>query len=105
VGGPQIDPRLEEAIQLQEEEDQHREKAAREKRIRQCYVITFTSPEGREVLKDLRNQFYDVSTYVPGDPYGTHVAEGGRQVLLRILTLLAEEAEGPKEKQQESAET
>jgi hypothetical protein len=104
VGGPAIDPRLEEALRLQEEEDQHRAKAAREKRIRQCYANIFTSPEGREVLKDLRNQFYDVDGFVPGAPADSHALACSRNVILRILTILAEEAEGPKEKQ-ESAET
>ena len=98
------DPRLEEALKIQEEEARQREKDAREKHVRRCYVDVFTSRPGLVVLADLRKQFYDVSTYVPGDPYGTHVSEGGREVVLRILTVLAEEAEGPKEKQ-EKAET
>jgi hypothetical protein len=104
VAVPPGDPRIEEALRRQEEDERQREEAAREKQIRRCYVGVFTSRDGREVLKDLRKQFYDVSTYVPGDPYGTHVAEGGREVVMRILTILSEEADGPKEKQ-ESAET
>jgi hypothetical protein len=102
VAGPPIDPRLEEAIRLQEEEEQAREKAARGQKIRQSYVNTFTSPDGRVVLQDLRDQFYDVDGYIPGDPAGSHAAAQARNVILRILTILADEAKGPKEAQKDA---
>lgn len=102
MAGPPIDPRLEEAIQTQDQEEKERARVAEEKRVRRAYVNTFESADGRIVLKDLRAHFYDVSTYVPGDPYGTHVGEGGREVVLRILTLLKEEHEGVKEPQKDA---
>ncbi len=99
---PPINPVVEEALRRQEEDDQAREKAAQERRIRQAYVSIFESPDGRVVLGDLRKQFYDVSTHVPGDPYGTHVNDGARDVVLRILAILAEEADRPKEAQKDA---
>lgn len=102
MGGPQIDPRLEEAIRLQEEEDQQREKSAREKQVRRSYVNVFTSPDGRTVLKDLRDQFYDVDGFVPGAPSDSHAIACARNVVLRILRILAEEAEAPKEAQKDA---
>ena len=102
MAGPPIDPRLEEALQLQAEEEEHREKAALDKKIRRCYVDTFLSPSGRVVLSDLRKQFYDVDGYVPGSPYDSHAIACARNVLLRILTILKEEDEGPKEAQRDA---
>jgi hypothetical protein len=97
-----VDPRLERALQHQDDEDQAKERAAQEKRIRQSYSIVFNSPDGRVVLSDLRKQFYDVDGYVPGSPYDSHAIACARNVILRILTILAEEAETPKAPQAEA---
>lgn len=99
-----MEPRLQEEIDRQEKEGKEAAEKAQVKHVRRCYVDTFTSSPGRVVLADLRREFYDVTTYIPGDPYGTHVGEGQRAVILRLLTILSEEADGPKEAQ-ESAET
>lgn len=102
AGGPQIDPRLEKMIENQEEEDRQREKEAQEKHVRRCYYSVFTSADGKVVLSDLRNLFYDVDGYVPGSPADSHALSCTRNVVLRILTLLKEESEAPKEPQREA---
>ncbi len=99
-----MDPRVQEEIDRQEKAEREAAERAKERLIRRQYVATFTSDSGRAVLADLRETFYDRTCFVPGDPYGTHVAEGARQVVLRILTVLAEEASNPPERQ-ETAET
>lgn len=102
MAGPEIDPRLERALQQQEEDEKARERVAKEKRVRQAYVNTFTSPDGKMVLLDLRKQFYDVDGYVPGSPSDSHALACTRNVILRILTVLAEEADAPKEAQKDA---
>jgi hypothetical protein len=97
-----VDPRLQEEIDRQEEANRQAAADARAKEIRRSYLGFFTSSDGRNVLSDLRVTFYDRICHVPGDPYGTHVAEGMRQVVLRILTIMAQESDAPKETQPEA---
>lgn len=99
---PRVDPRLEEAMRLQEEDERQREEAAREKQVRRCYVNVFSSQDGRVVLNDLRKQYYDVDGYVPGFPNDSHALACVRNVVLRILTILAQEADAPKVPQTEA---
>jgi hypothetical protein len=50
-----------------------------------AYKRTFDTAGGRIVLRDLAAFcFLDKTTHVVGDPYQSAVAEGRRQVLLRI---------------------
>ncbi len=99
---PPVNPIVEEALRLQEEDARQREKEAHEKYVRRCYVETFTTGPGRVVLADLRKQFYDVDGFVPGAPSDSHALACARNVVLRVLTILAEEAEAPKEQQKEA---
>lgn len=53
------------------------------------YKITFGSKHGLEVLHDLIKSHHVLnSVYVKGDPYETHLREGERNVVLRIMSLL-----------------
>jgi hypothetical protein len=97
-----VDPRLQEEIDRQEQANREAAEAALVKETRRAYLTVFSGDAGRKVLADLRQAFYDRSSVVPGDPYGTHVAEGERAVVLRILTILAEESDAPKESQPEA---
>lgn len=97
-----MDPRLEAEIERQERLNREAAEAALVKETRRAYVTVFTSDAGRRVLNDLRVAFYDRSSFVPGDPYATHVFEGERTVILRILTILAEESDVQKEPQPEA---
>lgn len=56
--------------------------------IKAAYKATFGSESGRIVLDDLLRSFVNRTSYVPGDPYGTHVREGRREVVLRIQFML-----------------
>lgn len=94
-----MDPRLQEEIDRQEKANKEAAEAALVKETRRAYLTVFSGDAGKRVLADLRQAFYDRSSFVPGDPYGTHVAEGERAVVLRILTILAEESDVPKEPQ------
>ena len=50
-----------------------------------AYKRTFDTPDARIVLRDLAAFcFADETTHVVGDPYQSAVAEGRRQVFLRI---------------------
>lgn len=54
--------------------------------LRNDYNITFSTPEGKRVLKDLMKFCgYKASSYVPGDTGATCVNEGLRLAILRIL--------------------
>lgn len=49
------------------------------------YKDTFSTPQGKEVLKDLAKFCGQNSpTHVPGDPYTSAYKEGMRRVFLRI---------------------
>jgi len=55
--------------------------------LQKAYNKTFSNQEGKLVLADLRQRcFAYAPTNVPGDPYGTHINEGMRNVLLHIET-------------------
>ena len=97
-----MDPRLQEEIDRQERENREAAAAALERATRQAYLTVFTGGAGRMVLADLRRAFYDRTSVVQGDPYATHVAEGERAVVLRILTILAAESDASKEVQPEA---
>jgi hypothetical protein len=56
------------------------------------YYHTFTLPAGKAVLDDLREQFMDRSSIVPGDPHATHAREGAREVYLYIQQMIEEGA-------------
>jgi len=99
-----VDPRVQEELDRQDRDRQAEERKAEEKKIRRAFVETFTSDSGRIVLGQLRKEFYDVDGFVPGQPADSHALALQRNVVLRILTVLAEEADVPKE-EQESAET
>ena len=49
---------------------------------------TFTSPQGRKVLDQLRVRFSDRSSIVTGDPYATHANEGAREMFLYIEDMI-----------------
>jgi len=57
------------------------------KRVK-LYAETFSTGPGQVVLKDLRRQYCDTSSYTPGDPYETAFREGQRSVVLGILSEL-----------------
>jgi len=97
-----VDPRLQAEIDRQEKENREAAEAALVKATRRAYVDVFSGNDGKMVLADLRKAFYDRSSVVPGDPYLTHVCEGERAVILRILTILAEESDVRKEPQPEA---
>ena len=97
-----MDPRLQEEIDRQEQANKEAAAAALVKETRRAYLTVFTSDAGRRVLNDLRAAFYDRTSFVPGDPYATHVFEGERAVILRILTILAEETDAPTQAEAET---
>ncbi len=49
------------------------------------YAQCFSTPDGKKVLKDLRERFVTRSSIVPGDPYMTYAKEGAREVVMYIL--------------------
>ena len=52
------------------------------------FHLTFTSPQGRKVLDQLRARFSDRSSIVPNDPYATHANEGAREMYLYIEDMI-----------------
>lgn len=54
-------------------------------RNNQMFRSAFSSPNGKQVLQDLVDRFYKVSSIVPGDSYATHAREGAREVVIYIL--------------------
>lgn len=48
------------------------------------YAKVFSTPDGKEVLADLEEQFHNRTSIVRGDPYATHAMEGAREVVLFI---------------------
>jgi len=65
--------------------------------VRAAYRIFETSGDGQTVLQDLADSYYDVSSFVPGDPQSTAFNEGRRAVVLAIFEIL-EELKQPKQK-------
>lgn len=41
--------------------------------------------DGVAVLEELAGKFYDVPSYVPGDPHATSFNEGARSVIIYLL--------------------
>lgn len=48
----------------------------------------FNTPDGKVVLDELKEQFVDRTSIVPGDPYATHANEGAREVILFINQMM-----------------
>ena len=99
-----MDARVQEELDRQERDAKAAEEEAHRKYVRRCIVRTFTSEPGKVTLAELRKDYYDVDGYFPGAPADSHAAACARNVVLRILTVLAEEADAPKD-DQETAET
>lgn len=59
-------------------------------KVRAAYRVFETSVEGQAVLQDLCDSYYDVSSFVPGDPHATAFNEGRRAVVLAIFEVLEE---------------
>lgn len=53
-----------------------------------AYRQTFSTPAGEKVLADLKRRFNDRTSYVSGDPHGTSMREGERNVFLQIMHML-----------------
>lgn len=60
-----------------------------QRRTRQAYKRVFASDDGKLVLSDL-SKFACINrpTFVPGDPFETHINEGMRRVPLRIFSFI-----------------
>mgnify|MGYP000105893653 CR=1 FL=1 len=60
--------------------------------LRLAYARTFTNPDGQEVLKDLRKQFYDCILTGPNSTELNIVAKAAEQdVIAVILKLIGDE--------------
>jgi len=67
-----------------------------------AYQECFGSPVGRVVMAHLLTKFgfLSKSTNVPGDPYGTHINEGHRGVMVHIgkmLSMTTDDLKQPKQ--------
>lgn len=62
-----------------------------EKKLRIAYKQTFNTEVGKEVLKDLQARCFKYMTTFTGEPNGTLVNEGARQILLTIEELMSDE--------------
>lgn len=51
------------------------------------------NPDGAAILTELSMLFYDRTSVVSGDPYGTHVKEGERNVVKFIIDKCAQGGE------------
>lgn len=75
----------------------------------QSYLLTFSSPSGERVLRDLIEQslveepFFGPRDSAPIDPIRLGSLEGRRQMLLYIQGMIAEARFGPPEEEQEPA--
>lgn len=72
------------------------------------YQDCFNSPAGKVVLAHLvaKFGFTSKSTNVPGDPYGTHINEGHRGVLVyigKMLSLTPDDLKQPKQAESETS--
>ena len=54
------------------------------------YSFTFSSEEGKRVMEDLEQAYYNRISF-SRDPYATAFNEGQRAVIVRILNLLKED--------------
>lgn len=74
---------------MQEMADQEAQEA-KQRRIN--FGLTFSTPEGFEVLKDLLTLCHPLAiSYVPSNQYETAFREGERNVFLYILSQLSDE--------------
>lgn len=55
----------------------------------QAFASTFATPSGQMVLKELDRMYMNQNLYMPGDPYGSHVAIGSHLVVVAIYQLIA----------------
>jgi len=63
-----------------------------EKEVRIAFMQTFGTEQGLKVLEYLQLRCFKYqSTFIPNDPYGTHVNEGARRILLTIEELMSNE--------------
>jgi len=62
-----------------------------EKELRIAYKQTFGTEAGQKVLKDLSSRCFKYQTTFTGEPYGTFVNEGARQILLTIESMMSDE--------------
>ena len=49
-----------------------------------CMRRVMQTDDGKEMLNLLEETFFNQSSIVPGDPYGTHAREGAREVIIFI---------------------
>lgn len=56
-------------------------------RHKKCYDL-YTSPLGKEVYKDMRQNYSDRDSFVPGDPHATCFMEGQRSIVLGIKRII-----------------
>lgn len=60
--------------------------AAEKAHLADVYKRLFSTPDGKIVLKDLKDHFFvDRTTHVPGDPHGSSLNEGLRMAFLHIV--------------------
>ena len=52
------------------------------------YKVIFNSDEGKKVLQDLRERFYDRETFVRSEPDTSAYNQGGRGMFMYILRQL-----------------
>lgn len=58
------------------------------KKLQGAYRIFETSVDGKAVLDDLCDAYYDRVSFVPGDPHTTAFNEGQRSVVAAIFQIL-----------------
>jgi hypothetical protein len=58
------------------------------KALQGAYRIFETSVDGKAVLDDLCDAYYDRTSFVSGDPQATAFNEGARSVVLAIFQIL-----------------
>ncbi len=57
-------------------------------RLKQIYYQLFSSPQGQEVMDDLRRRFFYRLSYTPNDPYHTAFREGQRDAISFITNMM-----------------
>lgn len=58
------------------------------KKVQAAYRLFEMSPDGKAVLDDLCDAYYDRVSFVPGDPHTTAFNEGQRSVVAAIFQIL-----------------
>ena len=61
------------------------------------YNRVFKSPDGMKVLQDLKEMFVERRSFVPGDPYETHLRVGHVEVLQYIIEIMEANKDGKLE--------